>query len=138
MIRTFGFLIFAFVTGQIVARVEAADDFSGTWINADPATNGVTKLVITQGEKTLMIHAWGKCRTQDCDWGETPLVLLGKDAAAREFPFGFATWDPKFKVTHMTLQLDRNEVVVLTYGIFKDGSGRSNYRSEYRFKRSAE
>jgi len=110
--------------------------FVGKWMPVKKDT-GLTRLEITGKGEKLRIQAWGKCEPTDCDWGAVPLYLLGESVSAKELPYGFATWDHKFKVAHMALYLDKNELVVATYDIFTDDSGRSNYRSLARFKRAA-
>ncbi len=47
----------------------SAAQYSATWLNDDPATNGITKIIITNTGQTLHIHPYGKCTPTDCDWG---------------------------------------------------------------------
>jgi hypothetical protein len=110
-------------------------NFSGKWV-AVKKDQGLPKLEITGEGDKLRIQAWGKCEPQDCDWGVVLLHVLGDSVSARELPYGFASWDQKFKVTHMTLHLQTNELIVETYNIFSDNSGRSNYHDVSRFKRT--
>jgi hypothetical protein len=110
--------------------------FVGKWVAAKKDA-GMPRLEITGKGNKLKIQAWGKCQPTDCDWGAVPLNLLGETVSAQELPYGFATWDQKFKVAHMTLRLEKNDLVVETYDIFTDDSGRSNYRTVSRFKRAA-
>jgi hypothetical protein len=110
--------------------------FVGKWVAAKK-DGGITRLEITGKGNKLKIQAWGKCHPKDCDWGAVPLNLLGETVSAQELPYGFATWDLKFKVAHMTLRLERNDLVVERYDIYTDDSGRSNYRAASRFKRAA-
>ena len=41
----------------------------GLWRNVDPATRGITRLVISRHNGKVLVHAWGKCHPHDCDWG---------------------------------------------------------------------
>src|SRR5437016_11435100 len=43
---------------------------TGTWLNTDKRTGGITKLVLTQNEGDLMVRAFGACDPAPCDWGE--------------------------------------------------------------------
>ena len=52
-----------------------SDDISGTWVNTAGQT-GLLKLIIA---KNNSIHAYFKCRRQDCDWGTTALSDLGNN-----------------------------------------------------------
>jgi hypothetical protein len=49
--------------------------------------------------------------------------------------YGIASWDHKFKETHLTLRLAKGELVVEDFNVFKDDSSRSNYRMTYKFKK---
>src|SRR5262249_7529205 len=107
----------------------------GGWVNVDKDTGGLKRLAVTKGDGTWSIEAWGAGGGGEIPWGKTSLALLGGNAGARELPYGFATWDARFKVTHLTLRLEKDELVVETFSIFTDKSGRSNYRSVERFKK---
>ena len=97
--------------------------FVGKWVAAKK-DKGLPRLEIAGKGNKLEIRAWGKCEPTDCDWGAVPLNLLGDSVSARELPYGFATWDQRFKIAHMALYLDKGELVVATYDIFTDDSGR--------------
>jgi hypothetical protein len=59
------------------------DDISGTWINNDAATTGLTKIIITNNNT---IHVYNKCPTTDCDWGTVALTDIGGNKFTAEFP----------------------------------------------------
>ena len=67
--------------------------------------------------------------------GKTNLTFLGDSVESKVLPYGFATRDAGFAVKYQTLRMEKGELVVETFTIFKDKSGRSNYRSEERFKK---
>jgi len=73
---------------------------------------------------------------EECDWGTTKLHRLGDSAGAKTLPFGFATWDPGFTTQHFTLQLDNEKIELTIFTIFKNSSGRANYRAQYTFQRA--
>lgn len=121
---------------QQSTSTQNADRFLGNWKNVDDQTRGLPRLEITHdNQQALSIRAWGSCSPTDCDWGEVPLALLGDSAGATELPYGFCQWDHGFTDNYMTLRVEDNELAIEVYDIFKDGSGRSNYRAEYRFRR---
>ena len=65
------------------------------------------------------------------------LLLRGQaqvDGPLTEMNYGFASWDHKFMDTHLTLRREKGRLVVEHFGIFKDGSSRSNYVFRYEFK----
>ena len=109
------------------ASMAVPNSIIGEWANA---SSGL-KLKITQDAKSSSIEAWaaGGGGTTEIPWGKTPLDRLGDNVAATNLPYGFATWDHGFKLTHLTARLDGDQLVVETFSVFKDGSGRSNYRT---------
>jgi hypothetical protein len=117
------------------SRDAGPDRFVGIWVGVKKDAS-LPKLEITREGNDLRIQAWGKCTPTDCDWGVVPLHLLGDSISARDLPYGFATWDQNFKVSHMVLHLEKGVLIAEDYSIFTDKSGRSNYRSVSRFKRA--
>jgi len=63
------------------------------------------------------------------------LHLLGDSVEATEMKYGIASWDHKFKDMHLTIRLEKGELVVEDFNVFKDDSGRSNYKSVYKLKK---
>lgn len=64
-----------------------ASQYAGTWINDDPATNGVTKIIITHlGGQNLGVHPYGKCHPFDCDWGTKNVTFGGEPLVVSGFP----------------------------------------------------
>ena len=130
------------VTSLIVVELRAAEEsrgqrmFEGRWTNVNKENPGVTRLEIKAGEKAATLQAWGKCSPEDCDWGATTLHLLGNTVSDRDLPYGFASWDHRFKVAHMTLRIEKGVLVAELFDIFTDDSGRSNFRSIHRFRRT--
>jgi hypothetical protein len=113
-----------------------SNGYSGVWVNVDGGTGGITKLSISDNaESGSTIQAWGACHPSDCDWGSVKLHRLGDTAAAQELPYGFARWDHGFAEAYLVIRMEKSELVAESYDIFKDDSGRTNYRSVDRFRR---
>ena len=68
-------------------NIIVSDQIMGQWVNTDPHTKGITKLIFPS---STTIHAYGKCNPTDCDW---KVVLLssgqgrGQYKAVFRFPF---------------------------------------------------
>src|ERR1035441_8885571 len=76
---------------------QAADKFRGVWVNEDSRTRGVTKVEIRSEERGLLIHVWGACHPQDCDWGEKSSV--GNGGVRRvEWNHGFSVERQEFAI----------------------------------------
>jgi hypothetical protein len=48
----------------------AQSPFLGKWKNEDPTTRSVTRFSIAADADRLLVHAWGRCQPEDCDWKE--------------------------------------------------------------------
>jgi len=77
---------------------EAQASFAGTWVNNDPNTPSLTRLIITQDGNGVSVHAFGKCHPTDCDWGARNGFVAGGVANV--------TWDQGFVMRTMRLTLD--------------------------------
>jgi hypothetical protein len=132
MTRTVSFAVLVLVLAT--ARASADDAFVGKWVNVDDATRGLTRIEVWKRDKLTTIRAWGAAGRGEIDQGKVTLHLLGDSVADRTLDHGFASWDHKFKETHVTLRLEKDRLIVEEFNIFKDDSGRSNYRSRYVFK----
>ncbi|HEY7425339.1 MAG TPA: hypothetical protein VH682_13995, partial [Gemmataceae bacterium] len=113
----------------------AEDGFAGKWVNVNEKTNGLTRIEISRKDKVWTIQAWGAAGGGEIDQGKTTLSLLGDSVADTTMKYGFASWHHGFKDTQRTLQLKEELLIVEDFNIFKDNSGRSNYRSRSEFKR---
>ena len=63
------------------------------------------------------------------------LYLLADTVCDSEMKYGFASWDRGFVDEHLTLRLEGGELIVEDFNVFKDDSGRSNFRAQYKFKK---
>ena len=52
------------------AALASVSDFLGNWINPDPSTSGITRIIVTPvGDNQVRVHVYGQCQPTDCDWG---------------------------------------------------------------------
>lgn len=120
---------------EVVARPQ--EHLLGTWTTMDEPGRTFKRLFITQHGDAWTIEGWGVGggNAPEIAWGPTSLTLLGDNVGAADLPYGFATWDFGFKVTHLTLRLAKDELVTEEFDIFKDNSGRSNYHTVATLKK---
>ena len=111
-------------------------DFQGQWVNIDPDTGGITKIVIGVEEANVTVRAWGKCIPKDCDWGlvnATAYVSAPYGKAARALTAVFG------RSYHKTLLIihypQNNQVRIESYIEYAASDGRSNYANVYVMKR---
>jgi hypothetical protein len=100
------------------------DNISGTWINTDANTNGITKLIITNNNT---IQGFGKCSPTDCDWGNTTLTDNGNNRFTAIYTFSF-------KTIRLDIVYANNEIAVTDSDIYNDG--RAARTSTYTFKKN--
>jgi hypothetical protein len=136
---------------------------AGKWINTDAKTTGIDRFEVFKAEGCWKIHAWAADSPSDFDQGETKLLLLGDETSCPgcakpsslgataplsvaskslrtalgepRMNYGFAHWDYKFKDTYFTIAFANDRLVVEDFNLFKDDSGRTNYRMRYAFKK---
>jgi hypothetical protein len=97
----------------------------GTWINLNPATRDIVKIVI-EDPASLKVNVFGACTPTFCNWGIVPALAYAAnvsatpaDAFSAHYSFGFAQ---VIVVGH----LHGRELILETFTQFTDGSGRSN------------
>jgi len=118
----------------------APQNFVGTWVNADSNTRGITRFVVTSSQpNVLKVHVFGKCHPTDCDWGTTQLATYGSNVQDPDSKAATAAYNQNFANSLLTFALggsSNNQILLQSFTQFTDRSGRQNYFSQYRFKRS--
>ena len=64
----------SFIKPVVVPSFEENQAVSGTWVNTDNNTSGLTKLIVTNENQ---IQVFKRCSPQDCDWGKVALTKTG-------------------------------------------------------------
>ncbi len=118
-----------FLVSTMAAQDRFEDMLVGTWINADSGTGGLTRIVIGRSGSELQIHAWGKCHPQDCDWGTVQLDLIGDNIRDESPSQAMATWNHRFAITHLLIGIEGRRMVIRSYTLYRDASGRRNQRA---------
>lgn len=108
----------------------------GTWLNADHATRGIVKVMLTVKGGDLFVHPYGACHPTPCDWKEVKALAFSENVGEylgnsfiAQFDFGFS---------HVTLNatLFDGALFLETFTDFKDNSGRFNYHNSEILYRS--
>ncbi|MGD0095151.1 MAG: hypothetical protein ABSB60_01565 [Terracidiphilus sp.] len=110
-------------------------DLVGTWHNVDKSTRDLVRIVISASGSSITVNPYGACVPNPCNWGAAPGTVYAPnvssskaEAFSANFTFGFA----KVEVVG---HLHKHELLVETFTIFTDGSGRSNlYTSDTMVK----
>lgn len=109
-----------------------AGPLDGVWMNTDPATRSMPQVEI-DGAKFIW---WGKTHPENSKYGPFELTFFG-DSVSDESPnkYGYIVSDSGFATRTMTIKLDGEQLVVESFTVFKDDSGRANYRNIQTFKK---
>lgn len=117
----------------------ALSDFSGNWRNVNANTSGITRLHIRISGTNVIIHTWGKCHPQDCDWGAVRGYAYAA-SVSRPLPANAravsAVFKTNFSESILLLRPEQsNRLRADVYTRFTDNSGRSNYTRTEHFTR---
>ena len=70
----------------------------GTWVNVNPTTGGIVKVIITNDLFGFRIHTYGACSPTPCDHGAIPALRYSKSVSSTtaygvsgQYNFGFST-----------------------------------------------
>jgi hypothetical protein len=140
-----------------MSHAALAIEFAGDWVNIDVKTKGLTRIEVYELDSSWSIRAWAATEDGEADQGQTTLDVLGDSVTCFncrdqseptiskslrtslgdvKMRSGFAHWDYGFKDTYLTLRLEEDRLIAEDYNIFKDESGRTNYRARYEFQRA--
>jgi hypothetical protein len=135
--RKAGFIGLVLVAAVLMLPTAQAhtQDYLGEWVNIDPNTRGLTKLVVFNDGNSWRIQAWDRCHPQDCDWKAVDLLALSSAAFEKSFIYGFAEWEHGFATRYMTLSKDGEFLVVEMVTIYNGKDGRSNTKVSERLRR---
>lgn len=127
-------------------RLCSTPTLQGDWHNINPNTNAMTHAVITfncgdevlcdqygnctGGQSSYLVHLYGKCEPQDCDWGSVTATDKGNGWIEATYNFGFKT---SYVWLKTSVYYGRNYLRVYVYNIFSPGDGRANYNTDEWF-----
>ncbi|HMR63557.1 MAG TPA: protein kinase [Anaerolineae bacterium] len=103
-------------------------NFTGTWINEDKNTGGMTRLIISQvNENMVSFQGFGACSPSDCDWGVINVPFTPPNVTG--------TFVFSFKKTQVTVYREGDKLIATTFDDYNEGDGRPDRTSNYVLKR---
>ncbi|CAK8724450.1 MAG: hypothetical protein CDV28_10259 [Candidatus Electronema aureum] len=99
----------------------------GTWINCDKQTGGIVKIEIAVDGKGLVVHAYGACHPDPCDWGAVSGHSYSSSVSSLDAVAFTAVFDAGFSERLLTGHLENGCLIAESYTNFKDGGGRYDY-----------
>ena len=106
----------------------------GTWFNTDKNTGGLVRMTLAGTPGDFTVHAFG-AGSPEHDWGSIAAVAYASGVASPDGMAFSATYDFGFVETFLAAYTKSGILVLDTFNVFKDGSGRSNYFSREFFHR---
>jgi uncharacterized protein (TIGR02996 family) len=141
-------------------RPLAADVFRGRWVILGGDRSGWVRLDINKHGNAWSIQTWADSDVHyEASWHEdvvryagdedhlpgpfvpppqATIYLLADTVCDTEMRYGFASWDHGFADEHLTLRHEGDVLIAESFTVFKDDSGRSNYRAQYKFRKVQE
>lgn len=107
----------------------------GSWVNVNPATRGIVKLIIGFTPGATSVHVFGACVPTPCDWGTVKGISYSTDVSSPRATAFTAHYVVPFKDTEIAGHLEGVFLVVESFNHFKDGSGRFDYYTRETFRR---
>ncbi len=101
----------------------ATGSLSGTWVNDNAQTRGITRLVVDQQGDAVSVHAWGACQPHDCDWGTASGT--GNDRQAS------IAWDQGFVLRKMDISRDAMRLRMELDSVYRDGRSPQHAREYF-------
>jgi hypothetical protein len=99
----------------------------GTWVNSNPDTNGVARMVVRQsdGHLTLQVYAIGPEGL--VDWGLAELTMFTSSPSSRVAAGFTCLYDFGFAETQLQAMILKGLIVLAQIHRFKDDSQRADY-----------
>jgi len=97
---------------RIVPTPSTDERYWGTWVSEDPNTGGITRVEI----EPWIVHMWGACEPDDCDWGESAYAVHEDEL--------HVVWDQGYALRVQVLAIQPGGFLrIETATYYTDGSG---------------
>ncbi len=116
-------------------RISDLSSLLGTWFNTDRQTGGIVRMVLAGTPGDFTVQAFGAGSPEPLDWAAAAAQAYAAGVASPAGMAFSATYDFGFLETFLAAYTKSGILVLDTFNVFKDGSGRSNYFSREFFHR---
>jgi hypothetical protein len=101
--------------------------FPGTWINSNPDTSGIARILISESAGKLSLQTYAISPEGLSDWGTTEAAMFTVGPSSR-LAAGFTCgYDFGFAETRLQGMIMKGLLVLAQFHTFKDNSGRADY-----------
>jgi len=108
------------------AMVVTPAPLAGTWVNVNSSTKDLVKVVITASGSGMTVNPYGACVPNPCNWGSVAGTAYAANVSSSRAVAFSADFDFGFSRVTVVGHLHGSELLVETFTVFTDGSGRSN------------
>jgi len=119
---------------QICDRISVEDSgpidtsaFPGIWINSNPDTNGIARIVISQTGGSLSLQTYAVGPDRPIDWGTVPVKVFASSPSSHAWAGFTCAYDFGFVETQLQGMIMKGLLVLAQLHRFKDASGRTDY-----------
>lgn len=99
----------------------------GVWINSNPNTTGIARMVMSESEGELTLHAFAVGPEGLIDWGSTGVKIFAASPQSRTGAGFTCTFDFGFAETELQGMIMKGLLVLAQFHRFKDNSKRADY-----------
>jgi hypothetical protein len=99
----------------------------GTWVNSNPDTNGIARMVMSQSNGDLMLQVFAIGPDGLIDWGVVPVTVLASGPSSRAAAGFCCRYDFGFVETRLQAMILKGLIVLAELHRFKDDSKRVDY-----------
>lgn len=99
----------------------------GIWINSNPDTNGIVRLVISEADDKVSLQVSAIGPDGLIDWGATDVAVFTSTPKSRVAAGFTCRYDFGFAETRLQAMIVKGLIVLAQFHSFKDGSGRVDY-----------
>jgi len=113
--------------GSSAAETVDYGGLTGMWVNSNPDTNGIARIVILESEGALSLQVYAIGPDGLIDWAAAPASVFTSSPSSRVAAGFTCLFDFGFAETRLEGMLAKGLLVLAQFHTFKDDSGRADY-----------
>jgi hypothetical protein len=114
------------ITPETAGPIDASG-LIGTWINSNPDTTGIARMMMSEAGDRLTLRTFAIGPDDLIDWGTTDVTVVGSSAASRAGAGFICVYDFGFAETRLQGMIMKGLLVLAQLHSFKDDSKRLGY-----------
>lgn len=101
--------------------------FTGGWVNSNPETNGIARLVVSESSGTLSLRVYAIGPDGLIDWGSSVASVFTSTPSSHVGAGFTCLYDFGFAQTRLQGMITKGLLVLAQFHSFRDDSGRADY-----------